>query len=105
MKNITFSIIMEKIKTITNARNDSEIANILKINKGNYSKYKKNENIPYKSIVEFCIEKNIDLNFIFGLKNVKSNDINTMFQQLSKEEQEMYIYEIKARILRKKLDN
>ena len=77
--------------------------------KGNYSKKSKSKEIPYKNVVECCIKNNIDLNEIFE-NNIKyktskeNNELIDLLNKLNDKEKELYIHEIKARILRKELD-
>lgn len=43
---------------------DSDIAQALNISKEHYSRSKKNNNVPLKSIIEFCAKENIVINYI-----------------------------------------
>ena len=110
MEITTFFKIIKKLENIFNTTKSIDIANKLELQKGNYSKKSKSKEIPYKNVVECCIKNNIDLNEIFenDIKCKTSKENNKLIDLLNKlndKEKELYIYEIKARILRKELDN
>ena len=109
MEITTFFKIIEKLEKIFNTTKSIDIANKLDLQKGNYSKKSKSKEIPYKNVVECCIKNNIDLNEIFENKvkcktNKENNELIQLLDKLSDKEKELYIYEIKARILRKEID-
>lgn len=108
MNNTNLIEIIDKLKEFLNIKTDREVAKALNIDTGNYSKQKKNNLIPIKNIIECCINNNIDINYIFNNQVKKSKEKEEILELLSKlneEEQEMYLFEIKARVLRKKIDN
>jgi hypothetical protein len=107
VKNTNLLEIIDKLKKFLNIKTDKEIAKALKIDTGNYSKQKKNNTIPFKNIIDCCIFNNIDLNYIFKNEVKITNDekeILKLISKLNEKEKKLYIYEIKARILRKELD-
>ncbi|GEM_PF-3253625 len=66
---MNFNNITEKIRIYLqqklNAKiYDSDIAQVLGISKEHYSRSKKNNNVPLKSIIEFCAKENIVINYI-----------------------------------------
>ncbi|MDX1808549.1 MAG: S24 family peptidase [Sulfurospirillaceae bacterium] len=64
-----FTKIAEKIRTYLQQKfntkiYDSDIAQALNISKEHYSRSKKSNNVPLKSIIEFCAKENIVINYI-----------------------------------------
>ncbi len=109
MEITTFFKIIEKLEKIFSTTKAIDIASKLELQKGNYSKKSKSKEIPYKNVVECCIKNNIDLNEIFENKiraktSKENNELIELLDQLEEKEKELYMHEIKARILRKELD-
>ena len=70
-----------------------EIAKLLNITRTTLHNWKKEKKYLYKIVMEH-----------FKKKENKTEEIEELFEQLDDIEKEMYLSEIKARVLRKKID-
>ena len=57
-----------KIKFIMKADNDWEVADDLGIKYSTYQTMKRLDNIPYEQVIEYCKDKQVDLNWILTIK-------------------------------------
>lgn len=78
--------------------NLKEISSSLNIGLSTLYKWREKRKELYKIIVENYRKNSI-------IENKKESEIEIYFNQLNDLEKEMYLSEIKARVLRKKLDN
>ncbi len=62
MVEFDLNIINERLKKIMNVKEDQDVAAKLKIDRKNYSRYKRSNKIPYKEIFQYCLENNILIN-------------------------------------------
>jgi DNA-binding transcriptional regulator YiaG len=77
--------------------NNKELAKYLEISEQGLYKWKKSRPTLYKIVMDWKNGLNSSL--------VENQELNKLFNQLSTKEQEMYLSEIRARVLRKKLDS
>ncbi|MGK0255488.1 MAG: hypothetical protein ACI81I_000084 [Arcobacteraceae bacterium] len=67
-----------KIKYITRVNTDAKVAEILDIPQSTYAKKKANNDIPLEKVLNYFKDKNVDLNWLFKVKNEadKANKAN-----------------------------
>lgn len=74
----------------------SEIAKTLNIAEGTLYNWGKNRKLLYEIVIN---------HFNNYTSNIEESEIDKYFKELNELEKEMYLSEIKARVLRKKLDS
>jgi len=57
--------IIDRIKEITNLKEDKEVATILSMTQANLSRSKSRNSIPYKHIMRYCQDHAINTNWVF----------------------------------------
>lgn len=57
-----------KFKFIFGLEKDAEVARELGIEKTSFATMKRNDNIPYDKVIDYCTDKCIDLNWILKIK-------------------------------------
>ncbi|MDH3976107.1 MAG: hypothetical protein OEV42_17685 [Deltaproteobacteria bacterium] len=72
----SFSEIVERIKKIKTFTSDEDVATALRWNVNALSAAKKNDNIPYEKVLQFCSDENISLDLIFKREGKASNKVS-----------------------------
>jgi len=61
---ININLVLERILDFSKARSDSELANVLGVSRQVLFGWKSRGAIPYEKLIEFAIEKKIDINWL-----------------------------------------
>lgn len=78
-QNATF--ILKRVKDLVNVKRDFHLAGLLNIAPTTLSNWKKRNSIDYKLVIEFCVERGFDLDFV--LAGVETNRDNTQIENLA----------------------
>jgi len=78
-QNATF--ILKRVKDLVNVKRDFHLAGLLNIAPTTLSNWKKRNSIDYKLVIEFCVERGFDLDFV--LAGVESDKDNTQIENLA----------------------
>lgn len=68
LKSEFYTMALTKAKVAFNANSDLALAKIIKVDQSAISKAKKNGTAPVRHLVEACIDNNVSIDFIFGIK-------------------------------------
>lgn len=60
--------VIKKLRIISDCEYDKDLEKILGLNRGALCSYKKRNALPYKEIAMFCLERNIEINYVLGKK-------------------------------------
>ncbi|HAM41246.1 MAG TPA: hypothetical protein DCP69_07875 [Candidatus Omnitrophica bacterium] len=74
MQNVVISIIeiLDRIKLVTDAKNDADIARLLKVPPKKLAVWKLRNTIPYEQVISFCREFDLELEWILtGAKKAR----------------------------------
>jgi transcriptional regulator with XRE-family HTH domain len=63
------NLIINRLKKALNVSEDYELAKVLETTPGAISNWRGRNEPGHKTIIKICLEKNISLDYIFGLKN------------------------------------
>jgi len=58
--------VVAKLKMIADIKEDRELEKLLGLTKGSIYSYVSRDSIPYKAIAFFCLERDIEINYILG---------------------------------------
>lgn len=64
-----FNIVMNRLKGIFSVEFDKDMAELLGISRVTYSERATRNSLPYEKIIELCLSKGINVNYVFGIKN------------------------------------
>ncbi|MDB4293332.1 helix-turn-helix domain containing protein [Maribacter sp.] len=78
-QNATF--ILKRVKDLVNVKRDFHLAGLLNIAPTTLSNWKKRNSIDYKLVIEFCVERGFNLDFV--LAGVETNKDNTQIENLA----------------------
>lgn len=78
-QNATF--ILKRVKDLVNVKRDFHLAGLLNIAPTTLSNWKKRNSIDYKLLIEFCVARGFDLDFV--LAGVEKNKENTQIENLA----------------------
>ncbi len=67
--------ILGRLKELTGAKRDLQLAELLQISPTTLSTWKKRNSVDYKLIIDFCQKKEFDLNFILLGNELKNSQI------------------------------
>lgn len=67
--------ILGRLKELTGAKRDLQLAELLQIGPTTLSTWKKRNSVDYKLIIDFCQKKEFDLNFILLGNELKNSQI------------------------------
>lgn len=74
IKSELYASALAKAKVAFNAMNDAALARVLQIDPSVICKSNKNNTIPARPLIEACVDKNVSLDFIFGIKPEKKTN-------------------------------
>jgi len=60
--------VFERLKIILDTKLDADIERALNIGRGDLYHYRKRDSVPYPQLVDFCLERNIEINYVLGKK-------------------------------------
>ncbi len=62
--------VISRLKSLEGCEYQKDLEPILNINRGGLSAYVKRGTLPYKEIILYCLDRNIEINYVLGKKIV-----------------------------------